>query len=69
MVSSMARQMHYGYGEGNRRGGKVRNTEFEIMVRSLHGNRYSFELDQEGFYAREVTRRMYDIYCKCKGWI
>lgn len=47
----------------------MRNAEFEMMVRSLHGERYSFEVDQEGFYAREVTRRMYDIYCKCKGWI
>lgn len=47
----------------------MRSSEFEMMVRSLHGNRYSFELAQEGYYAREVTRRMYDIYCKCKGWI
>lgn len=47
----------------------MRNPEFEMMVRSLHGERYSFELDQEGFYSREVTRRMYDVYCKCKGLI
>lgn len=48
---------------------EMRNPEFEMMVRSLHGERYSFELDQEGFYSREVTRRMYDVYCKCKGLI
>lgn len=47
----------------------MRDKEFEDMVVSLYGNRYSFEIDQDGYYAREVTKRMYDIYCKVKGII
>lgn len=47
----------------------MRNIEFEYMVKSIHGLRYSFETDQDGYYAREITKRMYDIFCKMKGII
>ena len=49
--------------------GNMRNKEFEAIVFSLYGSRYSFEVDQDGYYARGITKRMYDIYCKLEGII
>ena len=45
----------------------MRNSAFEAIVRKLHGNRYSFEQDVDGYYTREVVKRMYEIYCICTG--
>lgn len=47
----------------------MRDFEFEKYVRSMHGRRYSFDTDQEGYYAHEVTKRMYEIWCHCRGII
>lgn len=47
----------------------MRDKEFETMVRNLHGDRYRFEQDQEGYYVREVVKRMYEVWCTCKGWL
>lgn len=51
------------------RGLTMRDFEFERYVRLQHGERYSFETDMDGYYAREVTKRMYEIWCHCRGII
>lgn len=43
------------------------NKAFEAMIRLKYGNRYSLELDVEGYYAREIVRRMFEVWCHCKG--
>ncbi|WP_439040368.1 hypothetical protein ACSJLR_002799 [Serratia bockelmannii] len=43
------------------------NKAFEPMVRLKYGSRYSLERDLEGYYAREIVRRMFEVWCHCKG--
>lgn len=40
---------------------------FEIWVHQRYGSRYDLTRVQEGFYCREVTRRMFDVWCHCRG--
>ena len=42
---------------------------FEALMRKRHGNRHSFELDMEGYYARENVRLAYEFWCLAKGII
>ncbi|WP_196775849.1 hypothetical protein [Salmonella enterica] len=43
------------------------NREFEIWIRLKYGARYDLSMDQEGFYCREVVKRMYEVWCHCRG--
>lgn len=42
---------------------------FEALMRKRHGSCYKFELDQEGYYARENARLAYEFWCLAKGII
>ncbi|EHL4599681.1 hypothetical protein NXJ56_004407 [Salmonella enterica] len=44
------------------------NKEFEIWVRQRYGNRYDLLKDREGFYCREVVKRMYEVWRYCHGF-
>ncbi|POU42416.1 hypothetical protein C3375_20870 [Citrobacter freundii complex sp. CFNIH12] len=48
-------------------GRKRMNKAFEIWVRQRYGNRYDLSRDQEGFYCREVVKRMFETWCHCRG--
>ncbi|HGU6443532.1 TPA: hypothetical protein ACNABU_004243 [Citrobacter amalonaticus] len=48
-------------------GRKRMNKAFEIWVRQRYGNRYDLSRDQEGFYCREVVKRMFDVWRHCRG--
>ncbi|ELN3539385.1 TPA: hypothetical protein PW931_003910 [Escherichia coli] len=43
------------------------NKAFEIWVRQRYGNHYDLSMDQEGFYCREVVKRMFETWCHCRG--
>ncbi len=43
------------------------NKEFEIWVLRRYGNRYDLTWDIEGFYCREIVRRMFDVWPYCRG--
>lgn len=43
------------------------NKEFEVWMRQRYGNRYDLTLDDYGFYCREVVKRMYEVWCYCRG--
>lgn len=38
------------------------NKAFESYMRVTHGFRYSLERDIDGNYAREVVKRMFEVY-------
>ncbi|SUX99592.1 Uncharacterised protein [Citrobacter youngae] len=40
---------------------------FEIWVYQRYRNRYDLSRDQEGFYCREVVKRMFETWCHCRG--
>ncbi|EBU8672100.1 hypothetical protein DLR41_19515 [Salmonella enterica subsp. enterica serovar Panama] len=43
------------------------NKEFEIWMRQRYGNRYDLTRDMEDIYCREIVRRMFDMWCHCRG--
>lgn len=43
------------------------NRAFECYVRLKYGNRYDLTRDQDGMYCREVVKRMFEVWCHCKG--
>ena len=43
------------------------NKSFEAMMRLKYGNKYDLTRDLDGYYAREIVRRMFEVYCECKG--
>ncbi|EKP1130361.1 hypothetical protein AAFL38_19285 [Klebsiella grimontii] len=43
------------------------NREFEIWVRLRYGGRYDLTRDALGYYCREVVKRMYEVWCHCRG--
>lgn len=43
------------------------NRAFECYMRLKHGDRYDLTRDQDGMYCREVVKRMFEIWCHCKG--
>lgn len=43
------------------------NKAFECYMRLKHGDRYDQTRDQDGMYCREVVKRMFEIWCHCKG--
>ncbi|EEO2381451.1 hypothetical protein G6D77_002045 [Salmonella enterica] len=43
------------------------NKEFEIWVLRRYGNRYDLTSDDYGFYRREVVKRMFEVWCHCRG--
>lgn len=44
------------------------NKAFERYVRHRYDNRYDLTRDVEGFYCREIVKRMFEVWCHCKGW-
>lgn len=44
------------------------NRLFECYMRLKHGDRYDLTRDADGFYCREVVKRMFEVWCHCKGW-
>lgn len=40
---------------------------FEIWVRQRYGSRYDLTRDCDGFYCREVVKRMFDVWRHCRG--
>lgn len=36
--------------------------EFEMYMFKFHGNRYNLTIDRDGYYASEVTKRMFEVY-------
>lgn len=43
------------------------NREFEMWVRLRYGGRYDLTRDGHGYYCREVVKRMYEVWCHCRG--
>ncbi|EHU01673.1 hypothetical protein CKS_0108 [Pantoea stewartii subsp. stewartii DC283] len=43
------------------------NKSFEMMMRRRYGRRYDLTRDQDGFYCREIVRRMLEVFCECRG--
>ncbi|EJL1488658.1 hypothetical protein NL850_001604 [Salmonella enterica] len=43
------------------------NKEFEIWMRQRYRNRYDLTRDDYGFYCREVVKRMFEVWCHCRG--
>ncbi|MEF3198650.1 hypothetical protein J8984_22460 [Klebsiella quasipneumoniae subsp. similipneumoniae] len=41
------------------------NREFEIWMRLRYGGRY--DLTRDGYYCREVVKRMFEVWCHCRG--
>lgn len=48
-------------------GRRSMNKHFEILMRKKYGNRYDLTRDVDGYYCREIVKRMFEIYCECKG--
>lgn len=44
------------------------NRGFECYMRLKHRDRYDLTRDVDGLYCREIVRRMFEIWCPCKGW-
>ena len=42
-------------------------TAFEFWVRKTFGNCYEPTRDVEGFYCREIVKRMFEVWCHCRG--
>ncbi|MDH1318748.1 hypothetical protein N5C39_10280 [Enterobacter bugandensis] len=40
---------------------------FEMWVRRRYGNRYDLTRDIQGCYSREVVKRMFEVWCHCRG--
>ncbi|HDI3023781.1 TPA: hypothetical protein PL523_004345 [Cronobacter turicensis] len=40
---------------------------FEVWIRKRYGNRYDLTRDGEGVYFREVVKRMFEVWCHCRG--
>lgn len=49
-------------------GEEYMNRLFECYMRLKHGDRYDLTRDADGFYCREVVKRMFEVWCHCKGW-
>ena len=43
------------------------NKAFECYMKLKHVDRYDLTRDQDGMYCREVVKRMFEIWCHCKG--
>lgn len=43
------------------------NKGFELMMRTKYRGRYDLTRDIRGFYCREVVKRMFEVWCYCKG--
>ncbi|HEM6680860.1 hypothetical protein I5384_03115 [Citrobacter koseri] len=48
-------------------GKKKMKKDFEAWVRQQYGNRYDLTRGIEGFYCREVVKRMFETWCHCRG--
>ncbi|WP_439412963.1 hypothetical protein [Enterobacter ludwigii] len=40
---------------------------FESWVLQQYGTRYNLEQDAHGYYAREVVKRMFEVWSHCRG--
>ncbi|EEX2150080.1 hypothetical protein ABVX93_000952 [Escherichia coli] len=43
------------------------NKAFELWIRQRYGSRYDLTRDVDGFYCREVVKRMFEVWCHCCG--
>lgn len=43
------------------------NKAFELWVRQRYGNRYDLTRDVDGFYCREIVKRMFEVWCHARG--
>ncbi|HAP0165365.1 hypothetical protein [Escherichia coli] len=43
------------------------NKAFELWVLQRYGNRYDLTRDVDGFYCREIVKRMFEVWCHCRG--
>ncbi|QUP93224.1 hypothetical protein KFO54_13870 [Enterobacter hormaechei] len=43
------------------------NQAFELWVRMRYGNRYDLTRDIQGLYCREVVKRIFEVWCHCRG--
>ena len=39
----------------------------EVWVRQRYGSRYDLTRDQDDVYCREIVRRMFEVWCHCRG--
>ena len=49
------------------RKGQKMNKAFELWIRKRYGNRYDLTRDVDGFYCREAVKRMFEVWCHCRG--
>ncbi len=47
--------------------GEVMHKAFEIWVHQRYGSRYDLTRDCDGFYCREMVKRMFDVWRHCRG--
>lgn len=40
---------------------------FEEFMRQQYGDRYDLTIDDYGYYAREVVKRMFEVWSHCRG--
>ena len=43
------------------------NKSFEMFMRTTYGDQYDLTRDVDGFYCRAVVRRMFEVWCFCRG--
>lgn len=43
------------------------NKSFEAWMRRQYGNRYDLTHNMHGYYCREIVKRMFEVWCECKG--
>lgn len=43
------------------------NKSFKVYMRARFGDRYDLTRDQDGHYAREVVKRMFEVWRYCKA--
>ncbi|EPB8904092.1 hypothetical protein [Escherichia coli] len=41
--------------------------DFERWMRQRYGNRYDLTRDTDGYYCREIVKRMLEVWCHRRG--
>ncbi|HBM7966101.1 TPA: hypothetical protein RPP45_001193 [Escherichia coli] len=41
--------------------------DFERWMRQRYGNRYDLARDTDGYYCREIVKRMFEVWCHRRG--
>lgn len=42
------------------------NKSFEMFMLTTYGKQYDLTRDQDGFYCREIVKRMFEVWCFCR---